>query len=54
MNYNANEMLATVRYEEQIYYDKKRDWNKIVERGMEKDFSWKNSAKLYEELYENM
>ena len=28
--------------------------NKIVERGMEKDFSWKNSAKLYEELYENM
>ena len=54
MNYNAHEMLATVRYAEQIYYDKKRDWNKIVERGMEKDFSWKNSAKLYEELYENM
>ena len=53
-NYNAHEMLATVRYAEQIYYDKKRDWNKIVERGMEKDFSWKNSAKLYEELYENM
>ena len=52
--YNAHEMLATVRYAEQIYYDKKRDWNKIVERGMEKDFSWKNSAKLYEELYENM
>ena len=35
-NYNAHEMLATVRYAEQIYYDKKRDWNKIVERGMEK------------------
>ena len=54
MNYNAHEMLATVRYAEQIYYDKKRDWNKIVERAMNKDFSWKNSAKLYEELYENM
>ena len=53
-NYNAHEMLATVRYAEQIYYDKKRDWNKIVERAMNKDFSWKNSAKQYEELYEGM
>ena len=54
MNYNAHEMLATVRYAEQIYYDKKRDWNKIVERAMTKDFSWKNSAKQYENLYEGM
>lgn len=53
-NYNAHEMLGAVRYAEQVYYDKKRDWNKIVERGMKKDFSWKNSAKLYEELYDNM
>ena len=50
MNYNAHEMLATVRYAEQIYYDKKRDWNKIVERAMNKDFSWKNSAKQYERI----
>lgn len=53
-NYNAHEMLATLRYAEQIYYDKKRDWNNIVERGMNKDFSWKNSAKLYEALYDNI
>lgn len=53
-NYNAHEMLAVIRYAEQIYYDKKRDWNKIVERGMNADFSWKNSAKLYEALYEGM
>ena len=50
-NYNAHEMLATVRNAERIYYDKKRDWNKIVERAMNKDFSWKNSAKQYEEMY---
>ena len=49
-----NEMMATVRYAEKIYYDKKRDWNKIVERGMSKDFSWKSSAKQYEELYDDM
>ena len=42
----------TIRYAEHIYYDKKRDWNKIVERAMMKDFSWKNSAKQYEDLYE--
>ena len=53
-NYNAHEMMATVRYTEKIYYDKKRDWNKIVERGMSKDFSWKSSAKQYEELYDDM
>lgn len=53
-NYNAHEMLATARYAQRIYYDKKRDWNKIVERGMEQDFSWKNSAKQYEDLYDNI
>ena len=29
-NYNAHEMLNTIRYAERIYYDRKRDWNKIV------------------------
>ncbi|MDO4313722.1 MAG: glycogen synthase GlgA [Eubacteriales bacterium] len=53
-NYNAHEMLNTVRYAEQIYYDKKRDWNKIVERAMAKDFSWNNSARQYEELYDSL
>ena len=51
-NYNAHEMLGTIRYAEKIYYDKKRDWNKIVERAMKEDFSWKRSAKEYESLYE--
>ena len=47
-NYNAHEMLNTIRYAERIYYDRKRDWNKIVERAMSQDFSWKNSAAQYE------
>lgn len=53
-NYNAHEMMNTVRYAERIYYDKRRDWNKIVERAMLKDFSWNNSAKQYEELYNSL
>lgn len=53
-NYNAHEMLGAIRYAEQIYYDRRYDWDNIVERGMRKDFSWNNSARLYENLYENM
>ena len=50
-NYNAHEMLSIIRYAENIYYNKKREWNKMIDRGMAKDFSWNNSAKKYEELY---
>lgn len=50
-NYNAHEMLNTIRYAKHVYYDKKREWNKIIDRGMAVDFSWKNSAGKYEELY---
>ena len=50
-NYNAHEMLATIRYAESVYYDKKREWNKLVDRAMAKDFSWSHSAKQYEEMY---
>ena len=51
MNYNAYEMLGTIRYAEHIYYDKKREWNKIIDRAMASDFSWDHSAKQYEEMY---
>lgn len=54
VNYNAHEMMAAVRYAQRIYYDNRRDWNKIAERGMECDFSWANSAKQYEELYDRL
>ena len=43
--------LATVRNAERIYYDKKREWNKMVDRAMAADFSWGNSARQYEEMY---
>ena len=51
-NYNAHEMLNTVRYAQSIFQNKKHDWNKIVERAMNADFSWKASAKKYEEMYD--
>ena len=53
-NYNAHEMLNTIRYAEHIYYDRRREWNKIVDRGMKADFSWNTSAKQYEDLYNTL
>lgn len=51
-NYNAHEMLGTIRYAEKIYYDKKREWNKIIDRAMATDFSWGRSAEKYCEMYD--
>ena len=34
-----------------IFFDRKTNWNKIVERGMKKDYSWNNSKGNYEGLY---
>ncbi len=51
-NYNAHEMLGTIYYAEKIYYEKKREWNKIVDRAMAADFSWNVSARKYQEMYD--
>ena len=53
-NYNAHEMLGTIRYAMNTFYNKKREWNKMVDRGMMADFSWKASAGKYEQLYRNL
>ena len=53
-NYNAHEMMATVRYAERIFYDQKDQWNDLVKRAMNVDFSWNASAEKYEILYDHM
>ncbi len=50
-NYNAHEMYFTLQYAMNIYRNRKREWNKIIDRGMAKDFSWNTSARKYEQLY---
>ncbi|MFV0527369.1 MAG: glycogen synthase GlgA [Lachnospiraceae bacterium] len=50
-NYYAYELLVTIREAQRIFYDKKREWNKLIDRGMDQDFSWTNSASQYEGLY---
>ncbi len=53
-NYNAHEMLDTIRYAFDIFKQKKRQWNKIIDRAMATDYSWETSAKKYQEMYDWM
>lgn len=50
-NYNGEEMLSVINYSKHIFFDKKKQWNQIIDRGMAKDFSWKSSKCRYENLY---
>jgi starch synthase len=45
-------MMQTVRSAEALYYDNKREWNKMIDRAMAVDFSWKVSANKYQEMYD--
>lgn len=50
-NYNAEEMLGVINYSKSVYYDHRTEWDAMVKRGMEADFSWNSSALQYEGMY---
>ena len=50
-NYNGEEMLGIINYAKHIYFDFKKDWNKMIDRGMANDYSWNSSKYKYENLY---
>ncbi len=47
-------MLGTINYAKDVYYNRKREWNKIIDRAMAMDFSWNNSANKYADLYRGL
>ncbi len=51
LNYNGDELLNIVNYSKFVFFEKKSEWNKMVDRGMQKDYSWHNQKTSYEELY---
>ena len=53
-NYNAHDMLATVRRALRYYREKKDVWRVLMKRGMEGDYSWTHSAKEYIRLYDDL
>ncbi|MBP5242345.1 MAG: glycogen synthase, partial [Clostridia bacterium] len=50
-DYNAYDMLYVLREAADLYRNDKEAWKKLVYKAMTTDFSWKNTAKYYEEMY---
>ena len=50
-NYNAHDMLHTVRRAVHYYKNNREVWYKLIVRGMEGDYSWTASAAKYLEMY---
>lgn len=50
-NFSSEGMLDAIDRAINIYCKKPHDWQKLIVRALETDFSWSRSAKKYEELY---
>ena len=49
-DYNAYDMLYVLREAVNLFYNKE-EWNQLIYKAMTTDFTWKNTAKYYEEMY---
>ena len=52
-NYNAHDMMYTIRRAISVYKNKRR-WKKLIQQTMSVDFSWERSAAEYLKLYEGL
>lgn len=53
-NYNAHEMLFTLKEAVRIFYEENDNFNKLIKNAMNQDFSWKSSSKEYLDLYRSV
>jgi starch synthase len=49
-NYTTLEMLEAIKRAEESFYHRD-EWQKLMRHNMKLDFSWKTSARKYEDLY---
>ncbi len=52
-NYNAHELLFTVKAALELYINKK-EWNALTASAKKSNFTWENSAKEYISIYKNL
>jgi starch synthase len=48
---NADDMMYTLRWAVEQYYDNKPGWKGLIKSAMTTDVSWEKSAGIYEQLY---
>ena len=53
-DYNAEDMLYTIRRAIHYYKNEPEIWEKLVKRAIESDYSWYNSAQEYIQLYKKV
>ncbi|MBR5302337.1 MAG: glycogen synthase, partial [Clostridia bacterium] len=53
-NYNAHDMLHTLRRAVHYYKNNREVWYKLIVRGMTGDYSWYASANKYMEMYDRL
>jgi starch synthase len=49
-NYTVLEMLGVIKRAEESFYHRE-EWKNLMRRNMKLDFSWRASARKYEEIY---
>jgi starch synthase len=50
-NYNPWDMMEVINYAKYTYFVHRKEWDAMVARGMQKDFSWDASRYKYEGIY---
>ena len=49
--YDAGLLLDAINRAKILYFEHRRCWDEMVQRDMDKNLSWENSAKQYRDLY---
>ena len=52
--YSSDELLGRIQHALFVYNNEREHWDQMVERGMNEDWSWKNSSQIYKDLYSRM
>ena len=50
-NYNAGLLLDAINRAKTVFFTNRQAWDEMIQRDMNKDFSWENSARKYKDLY---
>ena len=53
-HYNAHDMLHVIEWAYDVYHHDRPSWEAMARRAMAKDFSWRQPALAYIEVYEGL
>ncbi|EOS60545.1 glycogen/starch synthase, ADP-glucose type [Firmicutes bacterium M10-2] len=52
--YNANDLIHTLYYAADVFYNRKEDWETLMTNALNSDVSWEKSARTYSLLYNEL